>query len=172
MLLTLVAATANAQIEKGKIQLTGNFGYTRNETGGNETNVFTIVPQAGLFLSDKTSLGVILGYQSFGNSNARSTNFNYGVFGRFYKSIADRFYFFAQPQFVLGTGETAAGVDTSSFSIGVRPGFSYFVSDKISMDLTTLGFIYDKSEEGNLERSTTSFSINPATMSLGVSFIL
>lgn len=176
ILLLFVVSTAKGQIEKGKVQVSGSFSYLHNESGGNETTIFNLVPQAGFFISDKTSLGVILGYQSFRNqsfnpSNASDKTFYYGVFSRFYKPIVDRFYFFAQPQIALGSGETSAGEDISTFSIGIRPGFSYFFSDKLSMDLSAQGFMYDKSEEGNFEGSTTSFSLNPGTVNVGVSFM-
>lgn len=171
ILFSLFALRANAQIEKGKVQVSGSFNISSIEVNGIETNRFDLTPQAGFFLSDNISLGVVLGYQSAGNSNAKDKLFSFGVFSRFYKPIADRFYFFAQPQIAFGTGETAAEADISAFSIGIRPGFSYFLSDKISMDMSVQGFNYENREEGANERTFTGFSLNPNTVNVGVSFL-
>lgn len=171
ILFSLIALTANAQIEKGNVQVSGSFSISSIESNGAESNRFELSPQAGFFLSDKISLGVVLGYQSVGNSNAKDKLFSFGIFSRLYKPIADRFYFFAQPQVAFGTGETAAEADISAFSIGIRPGFSYFLSDKISMDMSVQGFNYENREEGANEISFTGFSLNPNTVNVGVSFL-
>ena len=171
MLFLFAALTSNAQIEKGKIQASGNFSITNIDNGNSEITIFNLTPQAGLFLNDHMSLGLVLGYQSSGNSTAKQKTFNYGLFSRFFKPIADKFYFFAQPQIIFGSGETGSGEDISSFNIGIRPGLSYFPSNRISMDLSVQGLAFDQYESGNIEQSTTSFSFSPSNVSLGVSFL-
>ena len=77
ILFSLFALTANAQIEKGKVQVSGSFNISSIEVNGIETNRFDLTPQAGYFLSDNISLGVVLGYQSAGNSNAKDKLFSF-----------------------------------------------------------------------------------------------
>lgn len=172
ILFSLIALTANAQIEKGNVQLSGTFVYANSDFGANDFQSFSFSPQAGLFLSDKTSLGVLLGYNSTGSSNSKTNIFTFGAFARFYKPVADRFYLFAQPQLTIGTGETGASEDISTFSISARGGLSYFFTDKLSMDMSLTAISYSSEEVGANSTDIFSVNFNPASVGIGITFLL
>ena len=179
--LLLVGAMANAQISKGDIQLTGGFTLFSNEisTGG-ETKIFNLAPQAGLFLNDKTSLGLILGYSTF-ESEDKTTNFNYGVYARFHKSVVDNFYLFMQPSLTLLSGEVessgaGANTDLSGYQFNIGFGMTYFFSPKLAVELQP-GIIrvgQNKATTGGTEFKEDFFNagLGLTGMTLGVSFYL
>ena len=49
-----IGALAQAQIQKGDIQLGGTVSFNSNELGDLDSESFSILPQAGLFVSDLT----------------------------------------------------------------------------------------------------------------------
>ncbi|MEC7754891.1 MULTISPECIES: outer membrane beta-barrel protein [Roseivirga] len=171
-LLLFVGVTAQAQIQKGDVLLNGNLGYTKIDAIGTEISNFLIGTRGGLFLSEKTNLGLVLGYSSSKNNGTKNTLFTYGAYARFYKSLADNFYLFYQPQIDMGTGELGNSTDQSSFAISFRPGLSYFVTEKVALESTFGDISYTSQKVGNSESDRFNFNLNPNTLTFGISLLL
>ena len=181
---------AQAQIQKGDVQLGGSITYNSNESGGQDNSNFTFSPQAGLFVSETTSIGVLLGFNSttFNAFNQNNGNlveltnslFSFGAYARFHKSVADNFYLFLQPAVALGTGKVeqinANDVDTNTFLVGVSPGMTYFLSPKFALELRLGGVNYSrfKTDNNGTENTSTAFSFDMdlASVGLGLNFYI
>lgn len=174
--LMLTSTLAFGQMQKGDIQLSGNLNISKVKNTGNESNFFRVAPQASLFLSETTSLGVSLGYSSqktgIGLNEQKTDLFTYGVFARFYKSMGDKFYFFLQPAITLGSGDIN-GTDLTNFSVNVTPGLAYFVSEKIALELNLGGLFYTSQDiNQNINTENYGFNFNLSSLTLGASILL
>lgn len=179
----LMSAMAFAQIEKGQVQLSGNLLINNSENNFDERTNFNITTRAGYFISDKTSLGLSLGFNSSKSENtigsSDSNIFSIGAYARFHKPMVDNFYLFLQPGFSFGSGSTENGANTSDIntaSVGISPGAIYFLSPKIALEMTMGSLQYSQFKEttnGN-EVTTKNFglNLNLTGFALGVSFYL
>ncbi len=180
----LMSTFAFAQIQKGQVQLGGVFNYsTQDFDNGVDRSTFIFSPQAGYFFSDNTSAGISLMIRNISfDDNGASQDFNlfeFGVFARFHKSVADNFYVFLQPSlgFGSGTNENPAGdTDINTTRIQVSPGAIYFLHPKIALEMRIGGLFYESATEttNNVEIETSGFgiTINPANVNFGVNFYL
>lgn len=180
-----ISTLAFAQTQKGDIQLSGTLNYSKVETGNTiETSSFQLTPRAGFFLSDNTSIGVILGYSSQKNETGiteqKTDLFQFGVYSRFYKPVVDKLFFFLEPSILFGTGniETTGtnDRDNNTFSIAVRPGLNYFLSDKLAMEASVGSLFYNRTkiEGGGSSVETDAFGLNfnLSAFNIGASFFL
>ena len=104
MAILLVSTLGFAQIQKGDIQITGNVGYNKTrpyitQVVTRETSRITISSKAGVFLSETTSLGGILGFSSLKPQDL--TIFNVGAYARFHNPVAENFYLYLETFFLL-----------------------------------------------------------------------
>lgn len=170
MAILLVSTIGFAQIQKGDIQITGNVGFSKTETsGGTEISRITILPKAGFFLSETTSLGGILGYSSVKVSGITTTDvFNIGAYARFHKSVADNFYLYLEPSLTYGF---AGGSNSSNDAIDIRlsPGMTYFMSPKFALDMN-YGMIGYNKDTGGAENY--GLNLNMSNITLGASFYI
>ncbi len=142
--LLFVGAMANAQISKGNFQITGavNGAYVEFVNGGGDIRNYNISPQVGYFVGNNTSIGLITSYTSTDRSGGITTKqFNYGIYARFHKSIADNLYMYLQPAFNLVSGEwnypdATPDSDLSGYNISVGGGLTYFVSQRLAIEWT------------------------------------
>lgn len=185
-----IGALAQAQIQKGDIQLGGTVSFNSNELGDLDNESFSILPQAGLFVSDLTSIGVIIGYNSNSNTvfdqgtgnleDVKNNLFVFGAYARFHKSVVDNLYLFLQPALRFGTGENefaapAVG-DINSFNIGLSPGITYFLSPKFAIEMNLGGVSYNRNTFDVNGNETTSnnfnFNLDLASLGLGLNFYI
>ena len=163
---------ANAQIEKGDIQVGGTMSYSHNTISGIEVNNYNFSPRAGLFISDLTSLGVQLGYTNskFGGSTNKA--FEVGVYSRFHKLVTDNFYLFYQPSLSLrledNEASNGANVDSNSINIGFSPGVTYFFSPKLAVE-ATVGRAYFSRDYTN-DTSDYGIGLDFDSISFGFSY--
>ena len=139
----LFFVAAHAQTEKGKLLVgasTSNLGF---QTGHGATAYgFQLRPNAGLFILDNFTVGLRLIYgQSYSKAGIGpkyfSSNFAYGVFGRYYIPLTQRLKLPIEVE--LGNGFTLANSISNfrgaSFRATALAGLSIFVAQNISFDL-------------------------------------
>ncbi|SKB37602.1 Outer membrane protein beta-barrel domain-containing protein [Parapedobacter luteus] len=193
LFLTLSAAiavtfVANAQTEKGKFILGGNvsYDYTSVKDADIDSHSLGIIPSVGYFVSDNFAVGTGIGYayekntagaDVFSSSNTVHA-FSVAPFARLYKGDSN-FKFFGQLSVPMAWG-TAKADDTKlgnieSYGVELAPGFAYFPTSKIGIELSVRGLYYQNSsikpEEGS-NVTTNSFGLNANSLAprLGVQF--
>ncbi|MFC3196285.1 porin family protein [Parapedobacter deserti] len=191
LFLTLSAAVAvtfaaNAQTEKGKTILGGNvsYDYTKVKDADGEAHALGILPSVGFFVSDNFAIGTGIGYSyqentgSFAFDGNKLGVFSVAPFARLYKGDGD-FKFFGQLSVPMGwgtakDGDTKIG-NTEQYGAELAPGFAYFPTSKIGIELSVRGLYYQnttlKPEEGG-NVTTNSFGLNANSLAprIGVQF--
>ncbi|SFC70158.1 Outer membrane protein beta-barrel domain-containing protein [Parapedobacter composti] len=191
LFLTLSAAVAvtlaaNAQTEKGKVILGGNvsYDYTKVKDADVEGHALGILPSVGFFVSDNIAVGTGLGYSYSENTDAlafegnKLSVFSVAPFARLYKGEGD-FKFFGQLSVPMGWGTAKEGDtklgNTEQYGVELAPGFAYFPTSKIGIELSVRGLYYQtntlKAEEGG-SLTTNSFGLNANSLAprIGVQF--
>lgn len=167
------------------------------------------VLRAGYFINDKTAAGVIVMYDAArtvqnstnsgnnGTMDFRRNIVSAGVFGRRYKMFSEnRFGIFCHLEALLqvGTSKTTNttkqnGISGSSsdhgditgYQIGFRPGFVFFVTPKIGLELSVGNISYSHTSSnvytnGAKTNSTTNDNVNAgfaySTFIFGLNFYL
>ena len=176
MTMMLMSTLTFAQIQKGAVQLGGSITYNEFENRFQESKLFQVLPQAGLFVSDNTSIGLSLGYSyqetpvNFGQSEVRQ--FLLGMYSRFHKTVSDKFYMFLQPAFTFGFNRFD-GTHRDNFTINVAPGLMYFVSEKIALEMNVGELFYTNTNiSGGLKSDNFGLSFDLSRISLGASIYL
>jgi len=170
--LLFMSTLAFGQIQKGDVRLGGSLSLSKSDfNNGSDAKSFAISPQASLFLSETTSLGLALGYSSREINGQDSNLFTYGAFARFYRNMGEKFYLYLQPGITLGTGDSN-GTDLSTFGFSVTPGIAYFLSDKIALDMNVGGFFYNSQDLGGVDTNNYAFNLNLTSFTMGASIFL
>jgi len=162
VLLVSGVVAAQAQTSKGSMTIGGDVSIQNTSvSGGSSVNSTTFSPSFGYFLADKIVLGAALGVTNTSVSGGASNNtFSIAPFVRFYKFTSDdKFAFFGQGS----VGYSTATGQNSVVSISIRPGFSYFFTQKWGLDFVLPGLAYSN---GN---NTTSFGLT-ASLSPSLGF--
>lgn len=191
--------TAFAQ-QKGNVEATGNIGFgvenTENTPGDNESGQtnFNIGLQGGYLLTDKFSIGGLVGYDYLrstndngNNSNESTTSlFNVGVYARYYVTLPVeriKLDFTGAAQFGFGTvtNETTNPAGTNEdeyginqFQVGVYPGLVVGLTDRLALTANygALAFTSETVEDNNsdFESTTNGFGLNAdlTTLRMGV----
>ena len=155
VLLTAVAVLSltfvNAQEEekagfgfsKGNVIVEGNlgFGSTNDKNTEVKTSNFEFNPKVGYFVSDKFAIGVELGVgsnkeETAGTETNKNSNFNAGVFGRYYfLDLGQRFKTYAEAGLGMTSGKfSLADTKYSGFGAGAGLGINYFVSESFAIN--------------------------------------
>ncbi|MFT6055495.1 MAG: hypothetical protein ACJAS3_000792 [Roseivirga sp.] len=164
-ILMLFSTLGFAQITKGDIQLGGSVAFIKTEFPDYDRAALFLRPRAGLFVSDLTSVGLIIGY-GWNDSNGSSSNsFQFGIYGRFHKMIIENFYIYLQPSVSVGT---------SSFNVGIAPGMSYFLSPKFALEMNVGTLSYDRTVQKNsgVENKSEQYRFNLNNVSVGFSYFI
>ncbi|MCH8555118.1 MAG: porin family protein [Schleiferiaceae bacterium] len=193
--------TAQAQLEKGSLLLSGDIGFNSSTgkmeitSGGNTVTQadpkftdFNLNLQGGYFVADNFAVGLGIGYglskiTEDGDDflDEISTGiFAINPFARYYIPYTNKFAFFAQLDLGIGFGSTKTEsrmgnttiTDEGSvnvFGIGVSPGFTYFLTESIGLDLR-VGFLGYNSASTSFEsnNSTTTNSISGTGVNIGL----
>lgn len=162
-------------------------------TDGTKTTSFTLLPSAEYFVAEDVSLGLGIGYDMtrYKQTNGdieRDGKFYIMPYARKYFKMGDKLDIFGEANLSLGLGndvfETKAGNSTittkyasTSFSIGISPGLSYHLSDKVALESTFGFFGYSGTsvETGSNTKSKTNnfgLQLNSSTITFGVRFFL
>lgn len=129
---------SNAQIQKDNWMVGGQVTNMKFTNGFN----VALTPQLGYFVMDNWAIGGQVGLNIFspkGNS-ATQTNWNLGVFTRYYlgdnqvDSILKNGRFFAQGEVGFGGSNSNTGSSTNGVDLGIGAGYSYFITRNVSLD--------------------------------------
>ncbi|QIL38073.1 porin family protein [Pedobacter sp. HDW13] len=197
LLLSLVAVAglafgAKAQTEKGKFILGGNVGFnsTKVEGAAKSDIDFSVIPSVGYFVSNNFAIGTGVGYTYSKTVSGAVPNqigaFQVSPFGRYYVGLSEQFKFFGQLSvpMAFGTvkavdanGDTGAKVGTTtSIGVNVAPGFAFFPTKRIGIEVSVNGLGYAnnqiKAEATGAKTTSNSFGLEANTFApkLGVQF--
>ncbi|MGM9479030.1 outer membrane beta-barrel protein [Pedobacter sp. GSP4] len=197
LLLSLVAVAglvygAQAQTEKGKFILGGNVGFnsTKVEGAAKSDIDFSVVPSVGYFVSNNFAIGTGVGYTYSKTVSGATPNqigaFQVSPFGRYYVGLSEQFKFFGQLSvpMAFGTvkavdanGDTGAKLGTTtSIGVNVAPGFAFFPTKRIGIEVSVNGLGYAnnqiKAEATGAKTTSNSFGLEANTFApkLGVQF--
>lgn len=161
LLLLIVACAAisvNAQLYVG-----GTVGYlnSKNKDLDYKTTQFHFSPEAGYTLNDKWAIGTIISFHSNKWGDAKQNYFSINPYGRytFYRNNLLSLFAEGGPTLQI-LNETGDDSDTA-FGLGIRPGITIRLTDKISVLARCGNLGYSESDE------TRSFSF---TLSNSLSF--
>ncbi|GAB5526860.1 MAG: hypothetical protein Roseis2KO_47320 [Roseivirga sp.] len=181
--LFLLFNSAFSQIEKGAIQAGGSvrINYEDNQNS-RENSGFGFFPRAAYFINDQLSLGA-----RFSVEYARATNgtsvekgrwFGYGIYARLHKPASEKLFFFMQSSASLQSGtsereDPAQKFSSNRLNISITPGLTYFMTQKLGMELTFGSIYYRRSEDdysGPSTRNAVGFDLGLNSISLGASW--
>lgn len=151
-----LAFNTQAQTEKGKIMLGGNLAFDSQKSdfdNAKSNTSFEIVPSVGYFVADNIAVGTGVGYSFDKNiGTAKSEAFVVSPFGRYYTNLSDQFKFFGQlsvpMEFGSRTAIDAAGDEgakignSTQIGVALSPGFAFFPTKKIGIELALNGLSY------------------------------
>ncbi len=155
---------------KGDFSISGQFGVTSKSTKltdafGNQISTSTttigIAPSAQYFLTNAISLGGTIGFRNESNSSSSNSanTFLFGAFARYYFSAPKQFSLFGQG----GIGIESQG-DLTTFTVGVKPGLSYFLSNHFAVE-ATVGEVGVRATDGNTD---FNFGLDLNSIGIGV----
>jgi hypothetical protein len=161
-LVAMMTLAANAQVFVG-----GSLGYQSSKPtkGAESVNTFKFAPEVGYNLDENWTIGLALDYTSTDNSVTTNSSFGVSIYGRynyFKTGIATLFV-------EANTGIEAYNHDGGNvFHIGVLPGVSFAVTDKLSLVAKTgvLGYKKYSSEAGG--GSSFGVGVDNTDLSLGL----
>jgi len=159
----------NSPTQQGKWLVGANIGFSsfKDETAGVEgvkNNTLLFQPAISYFIKDDLALGLVLGLgsnkqQVAGVDNEKSSGLSVAPSLRYYMPIGNRVKFYGQLLVPIGSEKTTlsggAAVDVKTQTMGVNliPGFAFFPSPKISIELN-LGSIYFQTSKTGDEKET------------------
>jgi hypothetical protein len=187
---------AIAQTTSGSMLLGGQLTFTsftfKDEgvsfTEEEKATTFALIPNFGYFISDNLAIGLGAGISTSkftdegdGTEVIKSSQFVVAPWLRYYvPTSSEQFFFFVQarPQFGFGTETTDFGNGESedklsSLNVFVSPGFSFFPTEKWSIELVMqgIGFSSSKTEFNGGGTDKTSgfvFDVRSFSPSLGI----
>lgn len=187
-----LAFTTQAQTEKGNFVVGGAVQFNTGKVDGaaKSNKTFQIEPSAGYFIANDIAVGTGIGYQfakSYTTISSASTSaFVVSPFARAYRGLNDQFKFFGQlsvpmafgnNKIVNDNGDTGARVaSTTSIGVNIAPGFAFFPTKRIGIEVSVNGLGYNnlnvKNEITGGEVSSNSFGLEANTFApkLGVQF--
>ena len=194
----LTINVASAQIASGTALITGNINFRGATTESDlspgdleETNLGLILG-AGYFVGENFALGLNVGYEmresnafisSFPDPIEQTTKtslFTVGPFARYYHMFDDRAGLFGELNAAFGFGERTVqeepNVEISRLEAALRPGLTFFISDKWAVEgkFGYLGYRAETEEFTtpiqDIVTTTSEFivSFNFTTLNLGV----
>ncbi len=148
-----IKSNTNSPLRQGRYMIGGTIGFdTTNidEKKKQDTHNTRLKPEVGYLLKDNLMLGLGAGYEK---NNSKET-YTLDPFIRKYWSPLPKLGIYAQAQTKLGWADGGDFV----WGASIRPGVSYFLSDKIAIDTTIGGLFYD--DDGESEHYGAGFDFN------------
>ena len=159
-----VAATMNAQGYIG-----GGIGFKSVSYDGESTTAFSIMPEVGYNLDENMSVGITLGYSEAGKDPAKTKVFSIEPYLRYNFAKFDKVNLFVDGG--LGYQNTKVGdAKNNTFYVGVRPGVSVTLTEKLSF-VSHFGFLgYKNSKDDGADKAvnTVELSVDGAALSFGL----
>jgi len=179
----LIASSASAQLEKGKILVGGrtnmsftsvneNHAYDGSSVGEIKTQMFEFSPEIGYFVMDGFAIGANISYRSVkgkigdGDWSDPSRYTGISAFGKYYLDYG-QFKPFGMAK--LGFMAQSQGSDDADkyrgLSIGFGVGGAYFITESIAFEA---GLVYDYTKFKNKEESKYVIKQGQLAISVGV----
>ncbi len=144
----MMAVTASAQFEKGKVYIGGSLtGLNLSYNGSDNTNL-GIQAQAGYLVADNWMLTAQAGYNHSGNDDV-ADNFRVGVGGRYY-IIQNGLYLGLNAKLVH------ANHNYNDLMPGFEVGYAFFLSKTVTVEPAVY---YDQSFKNHSDFSTIGFRV-------------
>jgi outer membrane protein len=161
--------------QKGKWLVGANLGigsYKNDVAGVNASKNSTMVfqPAVSYFIKDDLAVGLVLGIgsqktQLAGVDDHKASALSIAPSVRYYMPIGNRVKFFGQLLVPIGSEKTTldqgAAVDVKTQTMGVNliPGFAFFPSSKISIELNVGSIYFQTSKAGDDKNTSTGISM-------------
>jgi len=178
-----IGHTSQAQVAKGKWLAGGAITY---QTGsefefagqtisalGSDVSAFGFAPRVGYAVSDRLVVGGRLGLAFASEEqtvagqtiNIRGNGFAFAPFGRYYLPLGNKAYFFGEAAVNFGSiNLSSEGQDLFSFSlfqVGINPGFAFFITNTISIELMVNGISFSSLKEKDASEPQDAFNLGP-----------
>lgn len=198
----MVVLTCFGQTSAGNLLLGGSLQFRDQEDqyshridGKNTNNSFGGQLQGGKFVRDKLALGLGVQYTFSKNTSEihdsnlsqyttyKIENFTAGPFIRKYVALTEKFFFYGQGTTGLTfwelkqeTSNNNSNLQSHSRYLGVSaaisPGLTYFISDKVGLDLgnSGLSYSYYRGRENKSHSHSINLGLDLASLTYGVRF--
>jgi hypothetical protein len=151
----------------GDIFISGSFGYvSKKNDAGSTTSETSILPSLGYFLKYNIALLGTIGFKNTDNGGSSANTFVIGAAARYYTTPAAKFSLFGQ----AGIGFESAK-NSTAFTIGVKPGLSYFLNNHFSVEATVGEFgIVNTSVDGGGSNTDFNFGADLTQLGIGLNY--
>ncbi len=195
LIITILPMVLSAQRQKGVKVLEGNVSYYLSnsedfdlyslETDKYKSQQFSISPKIGWFISESSVLGVGLGYNFTkyeSLSESKVNLFSISPYYRNYKKITEKLFYTTSVELALGYGKESSSQEATivTYGFNVRPGLSYFLSDKWTLKANFGSLYYQETTrkitegvdnmEPKLKDTDFGFNLNMESFSLGIGY--
>ncbi len=161
-LMAMMTLAANAQVYVG-----GSVAYSsvKATEDASALNTFSFAPEVGYKFNDKWSAGLTIDFQSIDAEDETSTATGIGVYGRYNYLTTGIATLFVE----AGVDYTAYNHDGgNTFGIGLRPGLSVALSEKLSLVAKTGVFGYSKNSDERGGGSAFGIGVDNSALSFGL----
>lgn len=138
--LCMIAATSNAQIQKGNVMVGGDISKLDLSLNTGNNFSFTIDPKAAWFIKDNIAIGAYLNFD-LTTAKGAGSNISYGVgpLARYYISdpkieVLRHARFFLEGNVGIQGTNPHVGESTNGLGLGFGPGLAYFVTENIGLE--------------------------------------
>lgn len=161
LIFVCVIASADAQVYIG-----GSVSVWVDENKKTETTTIEFLPEVGFLISDRWSLGTVLGYtqKEVDGANTNKT-FEFAPYARFSYYRYDLVRLFVDASFSLYSSKAGKADRQTTFGVGLKPGVALDLSEKISL-VAKFGFFGYR--QYNDDHDAVGFNINGNNLSFGV----
>lgn len=170
-LMTIVAAVAAVSVN-AQVYVGGGLGFTSTSHDGESVTNFAIIPEVGYTLDENMALGLAFGYAETGNDNSKVKTLAVNPYLRYNVLKFGRANLFLDGGFAFkNTDSKSAGYKTNEFAIGIKPGLSVSLNEKLSF-VSHLGFVgYETSKpdyDGAKSTNTFGLDLNSLNLTFGM----
>lgn len=205
IMLSFISMNIFAQYKQGSLSVGGMFdvdlGAQKDKAGntttdGPTTTSLTLIPSVEYFITDKFSVGLGVGYKMVRTKTVETNTTTIvttgspviNPFARMYFSMGDKVSLFGEGGVYIEPGSqktktTAGNITTTDklkdtyLSVGVMPGISLSLSNRISIEATFgfIGYNYEKKDlTANSSRTNGDvvFDVWPASVGFGIRYFI
>lgn len=161
LFLACAIASTDAQVYIG-----GSISAWVDENKKTETTTLEFLPEVGFLLSDRWSLGTVLGYtQKEVDGTETNNTFEFAPYARFSYYRFDLVRLFVDASFSLYSSKSGKADRATTYGVGLKPGVALDLSDRISL-VAKFGFLGYR--QYNEDHEAVGFNINGNGLSFGV----
>jgi len=166
MMAAMVAVVMDAQVYVG-----GAVGFQTVSHDGNSTTAFALKPEAGYKLNDDWAVGLQVGYAESGKDESKQKTFIINPYVRYNAVKFDKVSLFLDGTVGYTSVDNKSSHKTNTWGIGVRPGISVSLNDKLNF-VSHMGFLgYNSSKpdyDGAKATNTFGFELDTTGLDFGL----